>query len=175
MQDRINTIRSVGGTLLFTGIGVFSCVYLVRDWQVSLPLVLYYAILLWNTYFSIRLFSQITPPRDVAQIVSDILLLLLYMLTAVSFWSVSRFLFFSLLLFIVATLKYASLLSIVQHPKLLKRKIRVDLLGVLAHALAFGGAVAGFPSLSAWSLAVVFIIANVILFSVYPLYQLDRA
>lgn len=174
MHRNVIMLRSIGGTMVFAVIGILSWVYFINDWRLSLPLGIFYVTLLFNTYFSIRLFSSVTPPDNRVQTVLDVLLFVSYVLIALNVWSVPRFIFFSLLMFIIATLKYAFLLNAVPHPKLLKRKIAVDLLGTFVLALALGGALAGFLLTSAWLMAAVFLAANIILFSVHPLYRLDN-
>ena len=159
---------------MFLVAGILSSIYRVSDWGSSLPLVIFYFVLVFNTFFSIRLFSQISPRGEKSQFVIDGILFIAYLFLALNLNSLEGFLIFGLILFIMATIKYAFLLNITSHEGLMKRKIIVDLLGVLAFALALGGVELGFPRTSSWLLAVVFTIANVLLFSVFPLYRLDR-
>jgi hypothetical protein len=77
-------------------------------------------------------------------------------------------------MFIVATIKYACLLNKIPQPKLLKRKIIIDLVGVSGCALILGGILAGYTELSLWTLAVSFLIANFFLLIVWPMYRLDK-
>lgn len=157
----------------FGFVGIAGWLLAVSDWRASLPLGVFYAVLVVNTYFSVRLFSRITPQGDRTQILFDTMLAFLFMGGAASMGNTLSFMFINLLLFIAAVAKYAFLLGIVPQPGLLRRKILVDLSGVAACAFAFGGALSGYPFASAWALAVAFAIANVFLFFVRPLYRLD--
>lgn len=162
-------------TMVFVIIGLFSGFYLISDWQKSWPLVIFYLALVINTYFSIKLFSSITTSRMIAQDVTDVLLFVIYVAMALNMNSRSLFVYLTLLLFIVAAIKYSFLLRIINHPKLLKRKILVDLSGVLGSALVLGGIMAGYETLSIWIFSGGFVASNLLLFFVWPLYHPDHA
>lgn len=157
----------------FGGIGIAGWLLAVPDWRMSLPLGIFYAILVVNTYFSVRLFARITPRDNKTQILFDTVLTILFIGVAASMGDVILFTFINLLLFIAAVAKYAFLLGMIPHPRLLRRKILVELSGVAACTLAFGGAVLGYPLISAWTLTIAFLAANIFLFFVKPLYRLD--
>ena len=161
-------------SVCFTVIGVVAWHYQVTDWQAALPLAIFYVTLLCNTFFSVKLFSSITPSSHL-QNTMDALLVFTYLGVAWNLGNPLLFVFFALLLFIVAPAKYAFLLNITEHPHLMKRKIIVDLSGTLACALTLGALVLGYSEVSAWGLAIIFVIANIYLFFVRPLYRLDSA
>jgi hypothetical protein len=165
--------KALIATVFFTAVGVLALLVGTLNWQKTLPMAIFYAILVLNTYYSVKLFSGIVPSKNSIQKIFDAILVLLYVLLAVCMSSPYYFAFSALLLFITATAKYAFLLGVVSQPKLLKRKILVDLLGVLACALALGGMSFGFEMQSVWVLTVAFAVANILLFFVWPLYHLD--
>lgn len=162
------------GTASFSLFALSSWLFVVGDKLSALPLLLFYAALMVHTYFSVRLFSSLVPRENILQIFFDALLFLINTGMAFSFGNPLLFLFLNLLLFIVAPLKYSFLLGLVNQPKLLKRKIIVDLAGALAAALSLGGFLAGYEPQAAWGLAIVFYLASIFLFFVRPLYALDK-
>jgi len=142
------------------------------DWRTALPFGIFYATIVFNTYFSVKLFSSITDPKNGAQIFMDAILVVLYAYLAWSMGDALHFAFAGALLFLAATAKYALLLGLTEQSKLLKKKILVDTSGTTLFVLALYGVIAGYPVQSIWALAIVFVVANVILFSVWPLYRL---
>ncbi|MEO8638205.1 MAG: hypothetical protein ABI430_04890 [Candidatus Taylorbacteria bacterium] len=162
----------IASTFFFLA-GLYSWIFLVSDHRAGLPLFIFYITIVVNTFFSLVLFSSIIPRENVTQKILDGLLIVCYLLLAQGMRDPASFLFFDTLLFIFATAKYAFLLGVVNHPRLLKRKILADLSGVCAGVLAFGGLVAGYSYVATWALAIVFVIANFILFFIFPLYRLD--
>lgn len=165
--------KAYAATAAFFGAGLFGWFFLVSDWRASLPLAVFYTVLLVNTFFSIRLFAGLSSAGGAAEWAIDGILVFLYFALALNLSSALRFEFIALFIFIFATAKYVFLLGVVPHPILLKRKIIVDLLGVLACALAAGTAVGEYATESAWAFAGVFTIANFLLFFVWPLYRAD--
>lgn len=165
------SVKTAGATLVFSAAGISGLLF-VSDWRNALPLIVFYAMLVWNTHFSIRLFSRIQP-RGGDQYAIDALLFVLYLLLAASFSSETRFIFWGLLLFVFATAKYALMLGRINHPKLLKRKLLADLSGTALAALTLGGALAGYRNASAWALCIAFVLANILLSTAYPLYRPD--
>ncbi len=153
--------------------GVLGWVLGVKDQHEALPLALFYAVLVLNTFFCVRLLEKNIPRDNVGQKIFDTLLVLAYFASGLSLGNTSVFLFSSLLLFIIATAKYVFLLDVIDQPKFLKRKIAIDLSGVMALALAFGGVFFGVPY-STWALAVVFGLANMLFLTTHPMYRLDK-
>jgi hypothetical protein len=139
----------------------------------ALPLFIFYLTIVVNTFFSIRLFTQIIPKEDFTQKCFDVALVLVYLWLAYAMKNVLLFAFVDTLLFIIAAGKYAGLLRIVHHPILLKRKILIDLVGALAGLLAIGGIILGYPLETAWTLALAKVVANIALLYFWPMYRLD--
>ena len=156
--------------LLFIGFGVFGWFRAVETF--SLPLLLYYVILVVNTFFSIRTFAPITP-RNTVQTLFDIVLAILYLALALSFASVFFFSLISAALFLGAVGKYTHLLRLVAYPTLLRRKIRLNALAALLSAVVFCTAVAGFPEIAAWLLCIVFGLANIYVLVIRPMYRIS--
>lgn len=138
----------------------------------KLPMGIFYALLIVNTYFSVKLFGAITV-YDRKQNLIDCVLFLFYLGMAFSVGKPALFAFLLAVFFAVATLKYVFMLGAVPHPQLLKRKITADILGTMFGLAVFGGVVLGYETFSLWAMAAVFGLANVGMFFVYPLYRLD--
>ena len=143
------------------------------DGLLLLPLVIFYATLTVNTYFSIKLFSSITPLHDQIHQLFDLLMVAAYFVLAYTFFSPQAFFLAALFLFIFALLKYILLLGVIPHLQLLKRKITIDLFGTLLCASVVAGAYMGFVTESAWALAILFLIANIYLLFINPMYRLS--
>ncbi len=145
----------------------------VRDLAASLPLIIFYIILVLNTHFSVRLFAAIIHKDDKLNNQVDALLVLMFFLMAFNLHKPIYFIFFCLLLFILATIKYTLQIGVINHPRLLKRKVLIDLLGCTMCTLTLGGALLGYVSLSSWLFTIIFAIANLLLFFVWPMYRAD--
>ena len=139
-----------------------------------LPYLIFYATLTVNTYFSIGLFASIYPEDGLVQRGIDGLLVFLYTMLAFSFAEPIRFNILVIALFIVATLKYAHLRCKIDYPVLLRKKIRIDLLGVCMGVGAFILTLAESSIVGIWSLAVIFGIANIYLLFIEPMYRIEE-
>lgn len=137
-------------------------------------LLLYYCLLLLNTFFSVRVFSSITPPNAL-QAVFDAILVLIYAGLAFSFASVVNFTAISAGLFLISALKYVHLKRIVSsYQTLLQRKIRINGLGVLLSLGALAFALTGYSDAAGWLLCGVFALANFYVLFLKPMYRLDQ-
>ena len=166
-----STKKALFAVIFFASVGAFGW-FQVADGYGSLPLLAYYAVLLINTFFSIRTLSAITPTNTV-QTLFDVVLAALYCALALSFGSVLLFSGISASLFFIAIAKYVHLDRLIAKPKLLHRKIQINALGALLSLLAFGMATFGPIDISAWTLCVVFSLANIYLLAINPMYRLD--
>jgi hypothetical protein len=133
--------------------------------------VVFYGILLLNTYYSVRCFAALAPPDNRLQRLIDLTLIGIYASLAASLGEPLRFVGTATVLFAVATLKYTVLIGRVSADALLARKLRVDALGTIACAWALGGMLGGHPSEAAWLLTGACAVANVYLLWVRPLYR----
>jgi len=163
--------RAIAATTLFGTAGAAGLGHGVRDWSVAAPLTGIYALLVLNTYHSVRCFSTMPAAFGRSQRAFDGTLALLYLALAASLDDVARFASFGTLLFAVATLKYASLLDRAEDGTRLTRKIRVDSAGTIAAAAAAVAASGGHGLLACWSLLGVSALAHVYVLWARPLYR----
>lgn len=175
MSDRITSYarkRTTAVTIVFGIVAIIS-MNLIIDWTVSWPLVVFYATLLTNTYFSVRSFASITPREHLGQQLIDATLAACMFLMALSFNSVLNFTILATLLFIVATLKYVFLTQLAGYSKLLYMKIRIDALGILFCFLAVLGVLFGYGSQTSIIWSAVFVLANFYVLWWKPHYRLE--
>src|SRR3989344_341563 len=152
--------KALLASLLFAVFGITGWIFGKHQ---QLPLILYYSVLVLNTFFSVRVFAAITP-LNALQMLFDMVLVPVYVVLAFSFDSVFLFSIVSAGLFLIAVLKYVHLKSIVEiERQLLTRKITLNALGALLSGVAFGIALIGAEELAAWGLCIVFVLANVYL------------
>ncbi len=173
MSDKFTTY---GLRRAAAAVGAFSIVGLtamtsVIDWNKSWPLVLFYAVLVLNTYFSVRCFASISHKWELKQEFVDVALVIIYIIMALNFNSVQSFVVVSNLLFIVAILKYILLAETIGYSKLLREKIRVNAFGILYCFLALIGILWGYGRqvVLIWSIG--FAIVNVYVLLLKPLYN----
>lgn len=138
----------------------------------SLPLIVFYAILLINTYFSVRCFSSLGHIHDFLHHSVDTALAVLYVALASQFGNPLWFTATATVLFAMATTKYIILLPQKNHTKLLMRKIATDNSGILLCLLAFIGILTGRVNAAVNGLVIVFLAANIYVFFIHPLYRL---
>lgn len=164
-------IRASLATIIITLAGVYGFI-LDGVWQsdVGVPLAVFYFLLVVNTFFSVRFFSSLIA-LDAGQHIIDAILLVFYVLIAFSMDNGIAFFFFTLCLFLIASLKYILLLKHAVHAKILWRKIRINLTGAAGCGIAMSGVLLGHPLESAWTMAVAFGIANVYLLLIKPMYH----
>jgi hypothetical protein len=164
--------KAVFFTLLAVTMGLVGTFVFVTDWSVSLPLVIFYVILVINTYPSVRLFSSLIPIDDGKHALADFLLGGLFLFLPMTFGDPIQFTLCALVLFLGATGKYSLMLDELPHQRLLTRKIRIELLGVLMCASVLALMNFGFVLSAAWALAIIFAIANVYVLVLRPLYKI---
>lgn len=161
-------------------VGFFTLFFVIGLWLAraqissSLQVILFHAILLVNTYFSIQCFGKMTPENATSQKVIDILLVILYVLLPFTFSYVSLYILIVLLLFVVATAKYVFLLGVISDLQLLKRKILIDLSGVTWNYLVFLFGSLGLMSIDLllWIWVIVFAGMNIYFLKIKPMYCL---
>jgi hypothetical protein len=162
--------KEIAATILFTAAGIVGLILSPADWPTTLPGAIFYAVLVVNTWFSIRFFSNL-PPVERDESIIDGILAVLYVALAFALGQTVTFLAIATILFAFAIPKYALLLRLIDFPHTLKRKMVFDALGTLLCLAALIGALAGYPMESIWVLAVVFTLANLILLTVWPMYR----
>ncbi|MDP3934907.1 MAG: hypothetical protein Q8Q46_01655 [Candidatus Giovannonibacteria bacterium] len=142
------------------------------EWQQSWPLIVFYAALILNSFFSVRVFASITPPRHIGQQFFDILLGLCLAFLPLNFGSPLNFILLATILFTIAALKYIFLIPLIGFSQLLYKKIRIDSLGILLCLLALTGFLWGYAKLSSVLFALIFLLANAHVLWLRPLYLL---
>ncbi|MDO8514399.1 MAG: hypothetical protein Q7S50_02530 [bacterium] len=163
--------KTVAATITFALAGLISLLFFAAVSVYLLPHSIFYAVLVLNTFFSIRFFSRLIAPSP-RQTAVDAILVVLYIILAYSLGNAFAFPLVATCLFLVATAKYVIELDSNPHVSVLKRKISLDLLGAALCAATLGGVLAGNPLASAWILAAVFAAANVYLLFIRPMYRL---
>jgi len=166
--------RAAGATSLFAAAGVASACRGSPDWVVSAPLGVAYALLVVNTYCSIRCFGAIIPPELRTQRLLDVVLGATYLALAGSLGDPVRFAAVGALLFAVATFKYALLLGRLDAAELLARKVRVDTVGTIVSVVALVVASRGYEQAAAWGLLGLNAAANLVVLWWKPLYRVRR-
>lgn len=115
-------------TAVFSVFGLFG--WYIADWVIALPLAIVYGLLMVQTYFSLRLFFQLIDPNDKRQQAIDILLALEYLLLALSMLDAFFFYYVWTGFFITTVMKYVLLVGSFPHPRLLRRKLVANVLGI---------------------------------------------
>jgi hypothetical protein len=160
----------------FAAVALFFCVWLVgwivlvSDVRRALPLGIFYLMLLINTYFSIRWFAGIVPPRKLFFAI-DAVISLFYLSLALSMNSPLAFMILALGIFVVAEVKY--LVAWVGRPNIgvLKRKIIIDGLGVCLCGAGLLGVILGYWQVADVAVATIFVAANFYLLVLRPMYR----
>ncbi len=158
-------------TAAFALFGIASALFFSLVTEFLLPHSIFYALLVLNTFFSVRFFSGILVPSS-RQFVVDAALVILYAALAYSLGNPAGFPLAATALFGFASLKYIIELGSNPYTAVLKRKITIDLLGAAFCAAIFVGALFGYPLESAWAFATIFALANVYLLLIRPMYRL---
>ena len=156
---------------MFIVFGIFGTFLAWPNLEQAWPLVLFYALLIWNDYFSIKHYSKIVPPHKSSQMIIDGFLVILHFLLIFSFNDPRNFYLVTTILFILATLKYSYDLPIVENSARLYRKIKIDTMGALASAIATTGILFGYTWTATISWTIIFAIASVYVICVDSLYK----
>jgi hypothetical protein len=163
--------RAVWATIIFSLFGVFGAIIAWHNIAIAWAPMLFYAMLVWNDYYSIGYFSKIIPPNKMSQVAVDIALLILHFMSTLFFGNPFLFAISITVLFILAALKYAGDLPSVKNSRALYRKVKIDTLGALISALTLAGMFMGYP----WQTTViwtgVFVCSSVYVILINPLYK----
>ena len=160
-------------TFLFL-LGLSAVIRGITDWKTTLPILIFYAVITINTFFSIKCFSAIIPSDSKLQWLVDAALILLYILMSLNLNSPLHFAIWTSLLFSVAVIKYALLLHLTDYLTLLRYKILIDSLGTLAAVSALAGIAFGYAFAALWLWTVLFCLVNLYIFFIKPLYELPE-
>jgi len=137
----------------------------------TLPLTIFYLILLVNTFFSIEFFARIIPKKRIDQDIIDLSMVAIYLILILNLGNEVLYILSATILFIIATLKYAFLLDVVAL-KVLKKKIIIDISGAIACSLALAGSLLGYGEITNWIWTSLFLIANIYFLGFKPMYEL---
>jgi hypothetical protein len=166
-------LRALAVSLGF-GLWALGAAFFIVDRPGSAPLVIFYALLLFNTYFSVRTFATITPKGHKGQAFMDFVLGLFLFVLPLYFGEPLLFTVLMATLFGVATVKYIFLESIIGSSRLITQKARIDSLGTLLCLFAVAGILLGYVFWTTVLWTIIFLIANIYVLWVRPIYRLDR-
>ncbi len=166
--------RAIAATLGFGSFGVLAAAILVHNWATAWPLIFFYAILVVNTYFSVRVFATITPPDASSQKNIDFIIICIYLSLATQFEHPLGFTIIAALLFTCCIIKYKLLARIAPgYRMLLRRKIILDWLGAFLCTIAALGVVANYSHIATTFLTIINALANIYLLIIKPFYALS--
>lgn len=157
-------------TSVFALAGIVSVLFYAIVSPFLLPHALIYAVLVFNTFFSIRFWSALQP-KDIRQLFVDAVLVITYLTLAFSMGEPFYFALAALCLFIAAPLKYVLMLGRTSHGELVERKMLIDFLGTLACAALVAGLFLGDALGVTWLFAIGFTLANIYLLFIRPMYR----
>jgi hypothetical protein len=163
--------RAIIATSIFVLFGAIGAIIARHNIILAWPPMLFYAMLVWNDYYSIKHFSTIIPPGKTSQVFIDIILVILHFISVFFFSNPFLFTIAMIVLFILAVLKYAGDLPSVKNSRALFRKVKIDALGALISALALAGMFMGYPWQSTIVWTGIFVCASVYVIIINPLYQ----
>ncbi|MGD1003098.1 MAG: hypothetical protein ABR884_00790 [Minisyncoccia bacterium] len=163
--------RATGATLIFIAFGVIGVIIARHNLAIAWAPMLFYTMLVWNDYYSIKHFSTIIPPEKTSQVFIDIVLVILHFISIFFFGNPFLFTIAMIVLFILAVLKYAGDLPSVKNSRALFRKVKIDALGALISALALAGMFMGYPWQSTIVWTGIFVCSSVYVIIINPLYQ----
>lgn len=167
-----STEKSSLATAVFALAGIVAVLFYSIVSPFLLPHLIIYAVLVVNTFFSIRFWAALQP-NDIRQLLVDAVLVVAYLTLALSIGEPLHFAIASLGLFIAAAIKYVLMRGRTPHEALVEHKTFLDALGAVACAALLGGTLAGYALETAWIFAIGFSLANVYLLFVRPMYQLQ--
>jgi hypothetical protein len=157
--------RALAATFGFALAGLLGFLFVPQPWAAKAPNAVFYAVLVLNTFYSVRFFDGL-PPQARDERVIDGVLTVLYVGLAATIGTLVPFAAVATLLFAAAVAKYVLLLRVVDRRDILRRKILIDGLGL---ALCLATLIASLlfdPLWSAWTEALVFAAANVYLLAI---------
>lgn len=168
---RLPLLKAWLASLLFGAIGLWTLFAHAPLSSVLLPEAIFFAVLVLNTFYSIRLYAAIQPD-DLAQAIVDVILVVTYLWLALSLGTHLTYFLAATILFIVATPKYMLMRGKIPYDALLRRKVKIDTSGIALCALSLALAYFGHSFAAAWLLAIAFAIANAYLLLIRPMYVL---
>ena len=157
---------------VFSLAGIISALFYSVVSPFLLPHFIIYAVLVLNTYFSVRFWGGLQP-KDSRQLLIDAALVGAYLALAFSMGEPTYFAFAAFALFALATFKYVLMRGRTPYEAIVERKIHIDALGAFGCAIVIGGIFLGYALEAAWLFAIGFSLANVHLLLIRPMYRLE--
>lgn len=163
--------RAVMAVVGFSLVGIVGAWMTAADWPSALGPALFFVMIIVNTYYSIRCFSDVPGSQTAMQFFVDTLLVLTYIWLALCFGDPEQYLLVTIILFLIAAIKYALLLADNHFTARLRRKIILDCLCGVACTLALAGVMTGNAavSLAVWLFA--FLCGNIYVLMFSDLYR----
>ncbi len=165
------TARASFVVFFFSLLALWAFAYLAPETPELLPHALFFAALITNTFFSVRFWSQLQP-KHISQGLIDTALVVSYAALALSIGRPGLFALSALFLFILAPVKYVLMLGELPHTAVIRRKVVIDLMGTASCAVLLLLIFLGYSLLGAWLFAGLFLIANIYLLIINPMYRL---
>lgn len=165
------TAKAVLATTVFSLAGIVSALFYSVVSPFLLPHFIIYALLVINTYFSIRFWAALQP-NDIRQFLIDAVLVVAYLALAFSMGEPTYFAFAAFTLFALATFKYVLMRGRTLYEAIVEHKTGIDTLGALACAALIAGVLLGFELEATWLFAIGFALANIYLLLINPMYRL---
>jgi small-conductance mechanosensitive channel len=165
--------RALAVTIIFSLFGTIAVLLNIDKLISILPLVISYAAMVVNAYYSIRCFASLEGNNNQTQKILDASLLLLYAFMAIAIANPVIFFIVTGIMFATATLKYIMLRENSAEDKTVHRKIFIDNLGAILSLLSLSISLAGYPELAAILLSAIIVIASIFIIWIYPIYTLS--
>ena len=169
MTGLVFPFRALAAAFGFSVVGLLGFLLVPAPWAAKAPNAVFYAVLVLNTFYSVRFFDALPPPDRDERIIDGILTVL-YLALAGTIGLTVLFATVSTLLFIAAVAKYVLLLRVMARPDILRRKILIDGLGLVLCVATLIAALVFDPLWSAWAQALIFSAANLYLLAIRPMY-----
>jgi hypothetical protein len=161
--------RALAAAVGFGLAGLLGFLFAPQPWAAKAPNAIFYAVLVLNTFYSVRFFDALPPPDRDERIIDGVLTVL-YVALAATIGALVLFATVATLLFLAAVAKYVLLLRVMDRSDILRRKILIDGLGVALCAAALVASLLFDPLWTAWAAALLFAAANVYLLAIRPMY-----
>lgn len=166
-----STVKSWLATSVFALAGIIAVLFYSIVSPFLLPHLIIYAVLVLNTFFSIRFWSALQP-KDAWQLLVDSVLVVTYLTLALSIGQPVYFALAALCLFTTAPLKYILMRGRTPYGALVEHKILLDSMGTLACIALVAGLFLGNALEVTWLFAIGFTLANLHLLFIRPMYRM---
>lgn len=168
---RFPLLKAWSVTIAFLALALYTVMFRAPLSSVLVPELIFFLVLVLNTFYSVRLYAAIQPD-DLVQAFVDVVLVVIYAWLALSLSTHVEFFLAATILFIAATPKYMLMRGKIPYDALLRRKVKIDTTGIALCALCFALAYFGHSFAAAWTLAIAFTAANIYLLWIRPMYVL---